>query len=170
MPAQDQLEIIDPQGRIRFYPLDPAKGITNIGRHLDNDIVINRPGVAAFHAMLDHRSKPFHLVVLAQREKTVLDGEPAPINIPTPLASWASFEIGGHQIIYLAGDQPKAPESTAAPAEAATEAPLQPDSQAQAVPGSPTTPSPQPASASLTSSVPPPPSDPTSALAVEYST
>ncbi len=136
MPDQDQLEIIDPQGRIRFYPLDPAKGLTNIGRHIDNDIIINRPGVAAFHAMLDHRAKPYHLVVLAQREKTVLDGEPAPINIPTPLNNWAALEIGGHQIIYLAGDEPPTPEPLAALPEA-TEAPAPPPPAEIASPSQP---------------------------------
>lgn len=121
MPAIDQLEIIDPAGRIRFYPLNSAKGIANIGRHIDNDIVINRPGVAPFHAMLDHRTRPYHLVVLAQREKTLLDNEPAPINIPTPLNSWASLEIGGHQIIFLAGDEPAESAPTLPPLAAATE-------------------------------------------------
>ncbi|HLF01228.1 MAG TPA: FHA domain-containing protein, partial [Anaerolineales bacterium] len=121
MPAQDQLEIIDPQGRIRFYPLDPTKGLTNIGRHLDNDLILNRPGVAAFHAMLDHRSKPYTLVVLARNEKTLLDGEPAPINVPTELKSWAAIEIGGHQLIYLASEDAQTAEQLSASVAAATD-------------------------------------------------
>jgi len=166
MPAQDQLEIIDPAGRIRFYPLDLAKGITNIGRHIDNDIVINRPGVAPFHAMLDHRSKPYTLVVLAQREKTSLDNEPAPINIPTPLNNWASLEIGGHQIIFLSGDSPQPPEALAAPvavaAAPAQTATTEPPQVLPLVP--PLTP------ANLTPVAQPIPVDPTAALSVEYST
>ena len=158
MPSQDQLEIIDPQGRIRFYPLDSSKGITNIGRHIDNDIVINRPGVAPFHAMLDHRTKPYTLVVLARREKTTLDNEPAPINTPTPLASWASMEIGGHQIIFLAGDKAEEPEPPlAADGEASV-----PESAAQLAEASPT-------SAPSDIHTPSPPPDPTSALTLEYS-
>jgi hypothetical protein len=121
MPNLDQLEIIDPAGRIRFYPLESSKGITNIGRHIDNDIVINRPGVAPFHAILDHRNKPYHLVVLAQRETTTLDNVPAPINIPTPLQNWAAVEIGGHQIIFLAGEEPAQPAVPPAAAEASNE-------------------------------------------------
>ncbi len=160
MPAQDQLEIIDPQGRIRFYPLDSAKGITNIGRHIDNDIVINRPGVAAFHAMIDHRNRPITLIVLAQREKTVLDNEPAPVNLPMPLTSWASIEIGGHQIIYLTGDAPAEPA-----ASPTTDGEASPDSQpagSETALVIPVVSTPPPA-------VTPIPPDPMAAVTVEYS-
>jgi pSer/pThr/pTyr-binding forkhead associated (FHA) protein len=58
MPAQDQLEIITPSGDIRFYDLDPRQGIANIGRHPDNDIVIDSLHVAPFHAVLDYSQKP----------------------------------------------------------------------------------------------------------------
>ena len=169
MPAQDQLEIIDPQGRIRFYPLDPAQGITNIGRHIDNDIVINRHGVAPFHAMLDHRAKPFQVIVLARSEKTLLDGQPAPINVPTPLTHWASLEIGGHQIIYLTGEEEEKTEEPAAPVDAVAEAPASP--AAVPVTSPPAEAAGQPAASSTqTPTQTQSPPDPTAALAVEYST
>ena len=41
MPKVDQLEIIAPDGRIYFHDLDPTRGITNIGSHPDNEIVID---------------------------------------------------------------------------------------------------------------------------------
>jgi len=46
--SHNQLEIIGPGGRIEFYELDPGKGVTNIGRHPENDIVIDSPTVAPF--------------------------------------------------------------------------------------------------------------------------
>ena len=33
MPSLDRLEINSPAGEIKFYELDPARGVTNIGRH-----------------------------------------------------------------------------------------------------------------------------------------
>lgn len=165
MPNLDQLEIIDPAGRIRFYPLESSKGITNIGRHIDNDIVINRPGVAPFHAILDHRNKPYHLVVLAQREQTTLDSLPAPVNIPTPLQNWAAIEIGGHQIIFLAGEeQPKPVESVPLNAIPAAGEPASGAGTAAAV--APAAPAAPQAAPSVVQPVPP---DPAGGLAVEFS-
>ena len=54
MATQDKLEIIRPNGEIEFYELEPG-GITNIGRHPENDIVITSPGIAPFHAVIEHR-------------------------------------------------------------------------------------------------------------------
>ncbi len=54
MATLDQLEIISVSGMVEFYELDPAKGVTSIGRHPDNDVVLDSPGIALFHAMLDH--------------------------------------------------------------------------------------------------------------------
>ena len=77
MPSRDQLEILSPEGRISFYDLDPVKGITNIGRHPANDIVVDSPGVAEFHAVLDHRARPFQLVLLAVGEGNFAGGQAA---------------------------------------------------------------------------------------------
>ena len=61
MPAIDQIEIIYPNGEVKFHELDAGRGITNIGRHPDNDVVIASAEVALFHAVLDHRQKPYRL-------------------------------------------------------------------------------------------------------------
>ena len=53
MAAQDQLEIIHPDGQVSFIDLDPVQGVTRIGSHPDNDVVIDNPDVAPFHAMID---------------------------------------------------------------------------------------------------------------------
>ena len=57
MPALDQLEVIGPTGEIRFVDLDPARGVTNIGSHPENDVVLDSPDVALFHAILSIRYK-----------------------------------------------------------------------------------------------------------------
>jgi hypothetical protein len=48
MPSPDQLEVISQNGAVAFHDLDPGKGLTNIGRHPENDIVIDSPAVADF--------------------------------------------------------------------------------------------------------------------------
>ncbi len=114
MPNVDQLEIIRASGEIEFYNLDPVKGITNIGRHPDNDIVIDSPGVAPFHAVLDHRQKPYQLVVLNQDGQTILrqaqdasrSQQILPANISTPLYGWDNLEFDGHTVILIDGGAP----------------------------------------------------------------
>ena len=64
MPILDQLEIISPNGDVSFQALDPAKGVVNIGRHPDNDIVLDGDGVAEFHAVLDYRQRPYRFLLL----------------------------------------------------------------------------------------------------------
>ena len=103
MPTQDQLEIIGPGGEIEFHDLDPAKGVANVGRHPDNDIVIDSPGVALFHAMLDHRQKPSQIVILSQEGETTLSGQPLPANVPTELHNWDTLEIAGFTVILVEG-------------------------------------------------------------------
>ena len=135
MLSQDQLEIIRANGEIEFYVLDPARGVTNIGRHPENDIVIDGPNVALFHAMLDHRQKPFHLVLLSHDGQTRLGGQLLPANISRPLLNWDSIEVDGHTIILVEGNgvsaapgpttapgasfQPAYPEPTASPGSTA---------------------------------------------------
>jgi hypothetical protein len=43
--GQDALEIIAPNGEIIFFELDTNTGITNIGQHRDNDLVLDNPDV-----------------------------------------------------------------------------------------------------------------------------
>jgi hypothetical protein len=116
MPTQDQLEIIRASGEVEFYDLDPARGITNIGRHPENDIVIDSPGVAPFHAVLDYRQRPYQLVVLSEEGETKLDGQPLPAHISREVRNWGTVEFNGHAIILLEGEAGAArPVPTAAP-------------------------------------------------------
>ena len=57
-----QLELIFPNGDIRFLNIEIEKGVVNIGRHPENDIVIDAPGVLDFHAVLDCRRRPYQLI------------------------------------------------------------------------------------------------------------
>ena len=103
MPAYDQLELIAPNGEIKFYDLSPARGITNIGRHPENDIVIDNPAVAPFHAVLDHRQRPYQLVVIAQDTPTTISGEPVLPNVPHTLRTWDTIELNGHSLVLVEG-------------------------------------------------------------------
>ncbi|MBA3532447.1 MAG: FHA domain-containing protein, partial [Ardenticatenales bacterium] len=101
MPRQGHLEIIEPSGNIRFHDLDPDKGITNIGRHPENDIIIDSPGVASFHAVLDHRQKPYQITLLSQAARASVAGETLTPNISKPVQEWDAIQIDGHAIILL---------------------------------------------------------------------
>ncbi len=101
MPKADQIEIISPGGEITFYDLDATKGITNIGRHPDNDIVIETPSVAPFHAILDHRRKPYEIVILSEQGETRLAGQALATNVSTALKNWDTLEIDSHMLILL---------------------------------------------------------------------
>lgn len=121
MTTRDQLEIINPTGEIVFYDLDPGKGITNIGRDPENDIVIESPGVASFHAVLDHRQKPFQIMVVSEEGDTTLGGQPLAPNVSTPLQAWDTVEIDGHAMMLLEGVGIAAPLGTAIPRPAPSE-------------------------------------------------
>ncbi len=97
----DQLEIIGSNGKIEFYELNPAKGITNIGRHPENDIVLDGPGIALFHAMLDHRQKPYQIMLLSQEETTLLGGAPLIPNVSMALHSWTNITVANFTIILI---------------------------------------------------------------------
>ncbi len=130
MLSKDQLEIIKANGEIEFYDLDPAKGITNIGRDPENDIVIDSPSMAPFYAMLDHRQKPFQLTVLSQEGTTKVGGQALAPYIPRDFQTWDSIEIDGHSIILTEGGGGAA----ASPGPAAA-APISFPSPAPAAPG-----------------------------------
>jgi hypothetical protein len=105
MANQDQLEIIGPGGEIEFHALDPDKGVTNIGRHPQNDIVVDSPDIALFHAVLDHRHKPYQLMVLSDEADTVVDGQRLAPNSFRELRNWDTVEIDGYTMILLEGSQ-----------------------------------------------------------------
>src|SRR5258707_7989346 len=128
MPAYDQLELIAPSGEIKFYDLDPGRGITNIGRHPENDIVIDNPAVAPFHAVLDHRQRPYQLVVVTQENPTSIGGETVAPNVPHVLHTWDTIELNGHSLVLVeggsfgAGSQPAASARASAPLASAAAA------------------------------------------------
>lgn len=109
MPKPDQLEIIQPNGDIDFYDLDATRGITNIGRHPDNDIVLDAPDVAPFHAILDHRKKPYEIVILGDMGETRLGDRTLSPNATATLQNWDTLEINSHRIILLEGEGTGAP-------------------------------------------------------------
>ncbi len=117
MITQDQLEIINPNGEVVFHLLDPDKGITNIGRHPENDIVIDSPEVAPFQAMLDHRQKPYQIIVLSEETPVLMKGQALLPNVSAPLAAWDTLDVGGHALVLLEGTPAPPPpaEATAAP-------------------------------------------------------
>ncbi|MCC7360147.1 MAG: FHA domain-containing protein [Anaerolineales bacterium] len=102
--ANDQLEIIAPNGEIKFFDLNPGRGITNIGRHPENDLVIDSEDVAPFHAVLDHRQKPFQLVVVSQETETSVEGQRVPPNVPHVLQTWDTIQLNGHSLVLIEGD------------------------------------------------------------------
>jgi Bacterial Ig-like domain (group 3) len=101
MSTHDQLEIVGPGGQIRFYELNPAKGFTNIGSHPDNDIVINSPVVAAFHAILDHRQKPAQLIVLGRGGRVAVAGASVEPNSTRVVNNWDTIELDGHSLVLM---------------------------------------------------------------------
>ena len=125
------LEVITPDGRTEFHDLDPARGVTNIGRHPDNDIVLDGPGVTDFHVVLDHRRRPYQVMLLGEGDATRLQGRPLPANAFQEMRDWDTLEIAGYSLILLEGAEP-ATQPTAAPPPVAPapepppEAPLPP--------------------------------------------
>jgi hypothetical protein len=103
MPKQDQLEIITPDGVIEFYTLDRSKGIINIGRHPDNDVVVDSPSVTPFHVLVDYSRKPYHVTLLSQEGETTLGGQKLSPNVPTEFNNWDVIEVGGYAVILLEG-------------------------------------------------------------------
>jgi hypothetical protein len=126
MAAQDQLEIIAANGHIEFYNLNPGKGLTNIGQHPENDIVINDPDVAPFHAMLDHRQKPYQLILLSQQGHTRLRGQPLFPNGGISLQNLDTLELGSYTLILMEGEPGQAATPYTPPSGMVIEAPTTP--------------------------------------------
>ncbi len=101
MTTFDQIEIISAGGVIEFYDLNPAQGLTNIGSHPENDVVLPGGSVAPFHLVIDHRAQPVQLLVLAEEQPTTLDGRALNKDQPWVLQNWSSIEIGGYTLILM---------------------------------------------------------------------
>ncbi len=113
MPDPSQLEIIHPNGDIEFHTLDPLKGITNIGRHPDNDLVIESAAVAPFQAMLDHRQRPHHLLSLSSEGQMLVQGKRLESGTSAPLSNWDTIELDGYSLILLESSDVPAQEQVA---------------------------------------------------------
>ncbi|MFP4345108.1 MAG: FHA domain-containing protein [Anaerolineales bacterium] len=130
MGKRAQLEIIGPDGAVFFAPLDPTRGITNIGRDPENDVVLESPEIADFHAVIDHREAPFRILVFAE-DSTRLDGEYLSPDGSATLGTWSTLEIDGHTLILIEGAEtgggpetaPVEARQTQAAASATTTAP-----------------------------------------------
>lgn len=100
----DQLEIIHKSGDIRFYALDASKGLTNIGRHPENDVVLDSPTVDAFHAVLDHRQKPYQLMLLSAWGNPRVGGQSVPSQSTLTIMPWDTVEIDGYALMVVEGN------------------------------------------------------------------
>ena len=101
MAKIDQLEIIAPDGKIYFQRLDPQKGVTNIGRHPDNDIVIDSPSIGQFQAVLDHQKKPFRFMVLSREGRARLAGQSMEPDVFQEIHDWQTVDLDGFSLTLL---------------------------------------------------------------------
>lgn len=111
MLRQDRLQIIDTRGKIEFYVLPPG-GVTYIGRHPDNQIILDSPGVAPFQAILDHRQKPYHILLLSQTEPVTVGPELLPPGAPYPLPDGSIIQLETYTLILLEDKSVPDPDPT----------------------------------------------------------
>jgi VCBS repeat-containing protein len=97
----DRLEVIRPDGQIVFYTLDAEKGITNIGQHPDNDIIVDSPHLGPFQAVLDHQRRPYRIIVLSEDGGARLEGHQLPPNTFKELHDWQTVELDGYTLTLL---------------------------------------------------------------------
>ena len=124
MAIQAQLEIISPSGEVSFLDLDPSKGVANIGRHPDNDIVLEDTRVAPFHAMLDYSQTPFRLAVLSPDAEVNVQGSRMSVDSPATLHGWDTIEVAGYALILVDGARPGQSAAETAVAVAPAQAPV----------------------------------------------
>jgi len=110
MRIQDQLQVVGPGQEVEIYHLDP-QGVTLIGRHPSNHILLDGPGIARFHAILHHRDKPYRIQALRKTELT-LGGRRLTTHASAVLQPGDRLQIGDYTLTLLAG---QAAVSEAAP-------------------------------------------------------
>jgi hypothetical protein len=116
MARCDQLEIVAPNGVISFHDLDPEQGITNIGSDPENDIIVDGSQVAPFLATIDHRQRPYQIILLDQTAALLLDGQPLEPNLGRDLQGWSTIELDGYSMVLVehaseTGAGPVSPDS-----------------------------------------------------------
>lgn len=129
----DQLEIIAPDGQIQFHDLDPVTGITNLGQHADNDIVLDAPHIAPFQAMIDHRQRPVRIVVYDGGAAARLHGEPLQANVPAEIRNWDAVELDGYSLVLIEAEPEAEAEAPAAPPVSGAPASRRPSSDGSLV-------------------------------------
>jgi len=126
MANAEQIEIVSPSGQVQFYELNPAIGIVNIGQHPDNDLVLEGPLVRPFHALIDHRRRPYQYVSLEE------DGA---VGTERTLGEWERLRIGEHELALMVGNRPgqtmspQNPSPSYAPQQNRPQAPMQPGTE-----------------------------------------
>ncbi len=95
-----QLELILPSGEVQFLDIEAEKGVINIGRHPENDIVIDAPDVLDFHAVLDCRRRPYQLINFGDNGVR-LNGDPVARNIPQEAQPWDQITLAGYTLLWL---------------------------------------------------------------------
>ena len=77
------------------FRLNLQKGITNIGSHPANDIVIDDPRVQPFHLILDHRKKPYQIIALSPESNIRLNGVSIAGNDPIEVKDLNQVQFNG---------------------------------------------------------------------------
>jgi hypothetical protein len=80
------------------YRLNTARGITNIGSHPDNDIVIQDPAVLPFHLMLDHRQKPYQVYILSPEADVCINGVRLSGGEAKAVYDFSQIQFGGYTL------------------------------------------------------------------------
>ncbi len=112
------LEVLKPNGEIEMHPLDSQRGVTNIGRHPDNDIVVQGENFPPFFAILEHQTPPYRLIVLSEEAEVRLHDRVLSPHTPVELPDDALIQVNGYVLTLLRD------EAAALPAPAAEAAAL----------------------------------------------
>ena len=96
--SDTQLEVIHPSGDISFFPLDPGRGVLNIGRHPDNDVVLSDGSLDLFHALIDVRQPPYQLILLVDSYPT---SQTAVVGTAQTLTMWDPFPLGNYTLLLI---------------------------------------------------------------------
>src|SRR5262245_47957017 len=91
-----KLEVIHPNGQTQFYTLNMSQGVTNIGRDPRNDVVIDSPLVAPFHAVLKHQREPYRVVIMGRGGQNSLRGTALPVDVPVVIQPWDVLNLNGY--------------------------------------------------------------------------
>lgn len=105
--APAHLEIISPTGEICFYSLNPG-GRTRLGQRPENELVLEGPGIAPFHLIVDHRLPTYRLLLLNQEEETRLNGQLLSPHSTVDLQPLDLIKVGGYMLVLLTGPLPEA--------------------------------------------------------------